>query len=71
MQVNKQVRGFEARNRGTAVCQECGKRTWENRVTSGMCEPCYEVAGLEVSHEDGYHDNAREDDCPLCKEESK
>jgi hypothetical protein len=43
-------------NRGTKVCGDCGKRTWESRIepSSGLCVECYNRAGDENSVADGY-----------------
>lgn len=58
-------------NRGTKVCEFCGKRTWESRIdwSTGLCEQCYEDAGYENAHSDGHHDNEPDMNCPVCREE--
>lgn len=64
-------------NRGTKVCIECKRTTWDSYIdrSSGLCMQnpngvsCYDVAGLENEHQDGYHDvreNGRNRDCPMC-----
>ena len=30
-------------NRGTAVCEHCGKRTWRDRIECGYCERCNQI----------------------------
>lgn len=32
-----------------------------------LCTSCYEDAGMENAHADGYHDDAPDPDCPACK----
>jgi hypothetical protein len=32
-----------------------------------LCERCYEEAGLENEHQDGYHEDAPHPDCPDCR----
>jgi hypothetical protein len=58
-------------NRGTRVCNICGKRRQEGNIEwgTGLCFPCYEEAGFENEHQDGYHDDAPVPaDCPMCRE---
>ncbi len=61
-----------AKGSGCYVCRECGKRTRETGdCESGvdLCLACYNLAGIENSHCDGYHDEVPDMDCPLCKVE--
>ena len=40
--------GFNQKsNRGTAVCDHCGKRTWVERMECGYCERCYTIFGYD------------------------
>lgn len=50
------VTKFEkGRNRGTRVCGNCGKRTWESRWSdqAGFCSECYELMGRINAARDG------------------
>lgn len=54
---------------GVYTCKCCGKRTRETGECEsgvGLCVTCYNEAGLENEHQDGYHDvpNAN---CPMCR----
>lgn len=33
---------------------------------NGCCPSCWEEAGFENEHSDGYHEQARQAGCPLC-----
>lgn len=52
-------------------CANCGtkvaKRDWANQAE--LCAGCYHEAGLENEHQDGYHEEQSEADCPMCREE--
>ena len=56
------------------VCAECGKRT--NKVNRSemnpeVCNSCYAVYELELSHEEGQHDDSFAKGCPACDEEKE
>lgn len=56
------------------VCAECGKRT--NKVNRSemnpeVCNSCYAVYELELSHEEGQHDDSFVKGCPACDEEKE
>lgn len=34
-------------NRGTGICEHCGKRTWKERMDAGMCERCAAIFGYD------------------------
>lgn len=61
------------KNAGTAICVVCGKRRQKANIAvqteangDGTCVDCYEAAGIENAHEDGYHANAPDPMCPDC-----
>jgi hypothetical protein len=59
---------FEAgRNAGTKVCRLCGKRTWMSKGGCDLCQGCYDAAGLENEHADGYHQDEPHPSCPACQ----
>lgn len=66
----KVVRFTRTRNNGTDVCASCNVRTWKDRIdaSTGLCEACYEEAGLENEHSDGHHEVNPNPECPDCKE---
>lgn len=35
-----------------------------------MCTHCYDEAGLENEHADGYHDDALNTECPVCNDQA-
>ena len=65
---------------GIYRCSDCGKLTREtgnseSLLGDGVCRSCYDEAGLENEHQDGYHDATEEnrkngfgfnEDCPMC-----
>lgn len=64
-------------NRGTKRCVSCKRNTQEGNVdrSTGLCmmhpeRPgkigCYDLAGIDNEHEDGYHDDAPDDNCSIC-----
>ena len=61
---------FGAANRGTSVCEFCGVLSWASRqdetANRAMCLGCYDSAGYENEHTDGYHADRREPHCPIC-----
>jgi len=75
---SKKIVGFErGRNRGTRICSSCGKKTWQSKGQDQgggffLCETCFDEAGLENEHQDGYHAadaNGANDACPMCQSE--
>jgi hypothetical protein len=53
-----QTKGFNQKsNRGTAVCDHCGKRTWVERMECGYCERCYTIFGYDNSVSDNGPDS--------------
>jgi hypothetical protein len=64
-------------NPGTATCSNCGKRTWASRAQDQgagyrLCQECYDEAGYENEHQDGYHaadQNGPSLNCPMCRPE--
>lgn len=51
------------------TCVYCDKRTnVRNRSTENpdLCKSCFEVATIELDHEDGDHLDTPHKDCPLC-----
>lgn len=67
-------------NRGTAVCSDCGKRTWKSRSHDMggdfvLCDSCFDDAGMENEHSDtGGNHNGRGPipaECPACREAAK
>src|SRR5215471_9857384 len=60
---------FGLDNRGTKPCLHCGVLSWASRVDEGtglLCRGCYDAAGYENEHQDGYHTDRREPLCPTC-----
>lgn len=58
----------------TYVCVCCGKRTRETGEGESGCElclKCFNEAGIENEHLDGYHDEEPRKDCPDCVAEGK
>lgn len=59
-------------NTGTLVCDACGKRKQVANMAvhtdkgRGVCNPCYDLAGLENAHADGYHSETPDPACPEC-----
>lgn len=49
-------------------CRSCGRNVnpqdWMSQAE--LCEPCYDEAGLENSHQDGEHEGQPHEDCPMC-----
>jgi hypothetical protein len=65
-------RHFQNNRGGVYVCKACGKRTRETgECESGveLCRDCYEDAGYENEHQDGYHDDEPNPSCPWCRQE--
>jgi len=59
---------------GIYECSDCGKSTRETGGCEsgvGLCLDCYDAAGLENEHSDGYHDDKPHPDCPECKSEGE
>ena len=59
-------------------CHACGKlTTWSESngyAGLGLCEACFDAAGIENAHLDGYHEPDRDGpdpDCPFCQKEGK
>ena len=52
------------------VCLVCGVKIRRDQegFNNGLCEPCYDAAGIENEHQDGYHTEFRSD-CPMCESE--
>jgi hypothetical protein len=67
------VSRFGAANRGTSACQFCGVLSWASRqdetANRAMCQGCYDAAGYENEHQDGYHADRAEPLCPTCNPE--
>lgn len=62
-----------SRHNQPCKCRMCGKTTTKNVdgcLYIQLCRPCYEAAGLENEHSDGYHANTPHPDCPDCKAEA-
>lgn len=61
------------RGSGCYACLDCGKRTRSTGDEGGtrLCKDCFDKAGLENAHADGYHDAAPCADCPACKAEGR
>jgi len=61
---------FGIDNRGTKACTHCGVLSWASRqnetANRAMCQGCYDSAGYENEHEDGYHSDRPETLCPIC-----
>jgi hypothetical protein len=60
---------FGLDNRGTKVCEFCGVRSWADRQdsqTGRLCSGCFDSAGYENEHLDGYHADQAETQCPTC-----
>jgi recombinational DNA repair protein RecR len=57
-----------AARRAMLPCQECGELHKATRLDSstGLCEKCYDLAGMENEHSDGHHDGAPNSECPDC-----
>jgi hypothetical protein len=56
------------RNAGTFTCTVCGtRRQLANMEATNVCTDCYDVAGIENEHQDGYHADQPAADCPMCK----
>lgn len=62
-------------------CPLCGKVTTnyeqstmalapDGRTKICVCVPCYELAGIENEHADGYHKDAPCAECPECNDEA-
>lgn len=63
---------FNRFNRPDVTCKGCGKRTTRNAGEgTWLCGRCYEEAGLENEHADGYHDEEPHAGCPVCREAVK
>lgn len=62
-------RGKLSRSNRMAKCRACGKLTHSDvQGAAGieLCGPCFEAAGLENEHSDGYHESEAHPDCPDC-----
>jgi hypothetical protein len=57
-----------SRLRQPKPCRVCGKLTTGPVGIIGidLCVPCYDAAGIENEHYDGYHTHTPHPDCPLC-----
>jgi hypothetical protein len=54
---------------GFFTCISCGKRTrhtGEQALGSELCPICWDDAGIENEHSDGFHDEQPDPNCPLC-----
>jgi hypothetical protein len=64
---------FGLDNRGTKACEHCGVLSWASRQdhesTGLICTGCYDAAGYENEHLDGYHADQAEPLCPTCNPE--
>lgn len=66
---------YEAARARTYHCDSCGfdkpAHQWD-RDSHGvnLCADCYTEAGLENEHQDGYHNDKSNPDCPMCREAS-
>lgn len=56
-------------------CYSCGRSDLPYTDFDGsgtdLCVACYELAGLENSHSDGYHAKTPVAECPTCAEVAK
>lgn len=55
------------------LCAECGQRKIDRKTQgrdSTMCRPCFDIAGLENEHVDGFHDEEAVAGCPQCPQVS-
>lgn len=64
-----------ARGSGCYTCRCCGKRTRSTGRGDNehqlVCAACYDLAGIENEHADGYHKDEPASDCPLCAAEKE
>jgi hypothetical protein len=51
-------------------CPDCRRVITAENHTPALgteyCDDCFEQAGLENEHQDGYHDEGRYANCPIC-----
>ena len=60
------------RGSGMYKYRHCGKQTRETGSSESyvdLCLACYDEAGIENQHQNGEHEEERDADCPMCKEE--
>lgn len=52
-----------------APCDGCGRNMTGVPDVDGawLCRQCYDLAGIENKHADGYHNDEPHADCPTCK----
>jgi hypothetical protein len=66
----QKITGFGLSNRGTKACEFCGVLSWASRqdetANSACCTACFDAAGYENEHQDGYHADRVEPLCPTC-----
>lgn len=57
-----------------AICFQCkiqlnsSNHTSDTSHVNPMCNRCYDMAGYENEHQDGYHDDEPHPFCPMCDE---
>lgn len=44
-------------NRGTGVCEHCGKRTWVENIECGYCDRCNQIFGYDNTLADNSPDS--------------
>lgn len=49
------------------VCKKFTHSSIDGSVDINLCRKCYDEAGLENEHSDGYHDKEANENCPECK----
>jgi hypothetical protein len=63
-------RGF-VKGGSTYLCNCCGKRTRStgrgDNEHAKLCAKCFDIAGLENEHSDGFHRDQPNPECPDCK----
>lgn len=62
-------RGKLSRTNRMVPCRVCKKLTHSDiQGAAGieLCGPCFDAAGLENEHADGYHESEAHPDCPDC-----
>jgi hypothetical protein len=52
-------------------CQGCGRKFADSTEdsTEALCPSCYDMAGRENAHADGYHRDEIDPECPSCQQE--
>jgi hypothetical protein len=52
---------------GLDACEDRTADSYRDAIGVGLCARCYDVAGLENEHSDGYHVEDRVGGCPDCE----